>query len=271
MKQRGGLITSLTTFAVFVLLEAASIVMMTNNGIVQRLKVMGGVRSVQAFFWDKNEKLRHYFDYRTENEKLLEENLALRKEISRYETFIADNDSLVALSIPEYDFIRARVIKSSVDRQNNYILLDRGKMHGVKPGMGVISDRGIIGIVNAVGERYSQVISFLSTRQTISAKVASNGAFGPMVWTGTGNFRAVIHEFSIHAETHPGDTVVSSGFSSIYPPDIPIGTVLSTEVINGSSLDVTVQMFEDYGAIRDVYVVCNNRIEEINELTPPTR
>lgn len=266
MKKRDEIVFPLTTILTFLILEAAAVFLMANSGVVQRFRVMGGVREAQAFFWGKNEQLRHYFCLRSENDRLIEENLALKNELDSYRTFVADADSLAALTAPEFKFVKAKVIKSFTDRQINYITIDRGSRHGVKPGMGVITDRGIIGIVNACGERYSQVISFLSKGQTVSAKIEKNGAFGPMNWTGNNPHIAIMHEVSVHAEAAPGDTVVSSGFSSIYPSDVPIGTIVSAEILNGSSQEVKVQLFEDYGSIHTVYVAANNRIDEINEV-----
>lgn len=266
MKKRDEIVFPLTTILTFLILEAAALFLMANSGVVQRFRVMGGVRDAQAFFWGKSEQLRHYFSLQSENERLIEENLALKNELSSYRTFMADADSIAALTYPEFNFIKAKVIKNFTDRQTNYITIDRGRRHGVKAGMGVITDRGIIGIVNAAGERYSQVISFMSKGQTISAKIAKNGAFGPMNWTGTGTRAALMHEVSIHAEAARGDTVVSSGFSSIYPADIPLGTILSSEIINGSSQEVKVRLLEDYGSIHTVYVAGNSRIDEINEV-----
>lgn len=271
MRKRGEIVFSLTTFLTFLVLEAAAVFLMMNSGVVQRFRVMGGLREVQAFFWGKNEQLRHYFSYRGENEKLAEENLALKNELSRYRTYVAGADSAVSLVTPEFSFVKANVIKSFIDRQSNYITIDRGVRDGVKIGMGVITERGIVGIVNATGERYSQIISFMSKDQTVSAKIRKNGAFGPMNWIGADTRTALMHEVSVHAEAAPGDTIVSSGFSSIYPADIPLGTIISSEIINGSSQEVKVKLFEDYGALHTVYVACSSRIDEINEVQKPVK
>lgn len=266
MKKRGEIAFSLTTFLTFLILETASVLLMTNNGVVQRLRVMGGLREVQAFFWGKGEQVSRYFSLRSDNERLLEENIALKNELSRYRTYVADNDSAARAGDPQFFYIRASVVKCFTDRQANTVTIDRGRRHGVKVGMGVITEKGIVGIVNAVSERYSQVISFQSKGQTISAKIKKNGAFGPMNWTGTDRNTALMHEVSIHAEAAPGDTIVSSGFSSIYPADIPVGTVQSSEILNGAAQEVKVQLFEDFGALHTVYVVNNSRIDEINEV-----
>lgn len=250
----------------FLILEAASILLVANNGVVQRFRIMGGLREMQAFFWEKNQRLNLFLDYRSENERLTEENTSLKNELSRYRTLLADSDTLSDICYPEFTFVRANVVKSFTDRQTNTITIDRGRRHGIKVGMGIVTENGIIGIVNAVSERYSQVVSFLSKGQTVSARIKPSGAFGPMNWTGTDRRTALMHEVSIHSEVAPGDTVVSSGFSSIYPAGIPLGTVVSSDILNGSALEVKVRLFEDFGTIHTVYVARSSRVDEINEV-----
>lgn len=266
MKKRRETSFQITTFLAFLILEAASVALIAGNGVVQRFKIIGGLREVQAFFWDKNEMLSRYFNLRSENERLALENTTLKNELSRYSTLLADSDTLAEAVDGEFSFIRARVVKVFTDRQTNTITINRGRRHGVETGMGVVTDKGIIGIVNAVGERYSQVISLLSKGQTASARIKKSGAFGPMSWTGTDRRTLLMREVSIHTDVAPGDTVVSSGFSSIYPSGIPLGTVVSSEIINGSSLEIEVRLFEDFGTLSSVYVANSSRIDEINQV-----
>ena len=173
---------------------------------------------------------------------------------------------MVRIIEPDYTFIGATVIRNSVDRQHNYLILDRGAKEGVEPGMGVVTARGVIGIVSAVSRHYSYVISLLNTEQSVSAKLAGSGAFGPMSWPGLAPDKAVLSEIPVHVQAAPGDTVLSSGFSTIYPPDIPIGRVVESKVNQGSSQDLTVLLFEDFRSLHNVYIVQNNRGEEIREL-----
>ena len=266
MKKRGEKVFSLATFITFLILEAAAAGLMLSNGVVQRFRLMGSLRQAQAFFWERNSRLGRFLNLRTENERLAEENLALKNELSRYRTFLAESDTLAGLSSPEFTFIKARVVKSFTDRQYNYITIDRGTDNGVRIGMGVVTEKGIAGIVSATGRKYSQIISFMSKDQTVSARILKNGAFGPMNWIGADTRSAMMHQVSVHADAAPGDTVVSSGFSSIYPPDIPLGVITGSEILNGSYKELSVNLFEDYGALSTVYVAVSSRADEINEV-----
>ena len=266
MRSRYGFISALSTLLLFILLETASVVMMVNNGVVQRFKVLGAVRTVEGGIWKRTRQIGNYFNFRTENERLQAENLQLRQELSRYAAAAAALDSHKVVVTPDFTYIGATVIRNSVDAQHNYLVLDRGSEEGVAPGMGVVTDRGVVGIVGAVSRHYAHVISLLGTGQSVSAKLAASGAFGPLRWTGTSPDGMLLQEIPVHIQAAPGDTVVTSGFSTIYPPGIPIGAVVDTRINQGSSQDLTVRLFEDFRTLHYVYVVANNNGQEIREL-----
>lgn len=253
----------ISTVLIFVALEVFSIILASNNSIVQRYRVMGGVRNAQASMWNTSRKVQYFINYKVENEKLAQENIALRQELDRYRTAEAAVDSVRRSA--DYTYILARVVKNSTNKQHNFIILNRGRADGIETGMGVITDNGVVGVVNAVQENYSQVISFLSADQRVSAKIATNGTFGPLSWKGRSVRQARMSEIPEHTEVNPGDTILTSGFSAIYPPDIPLGTV--TKVFdNGVSIDINVELFQNFGALQHVYVVANNNAAQIKEL-----
>ena len=271
MKNRYGLLSSLTAIALFIVLETVAILMVVNGSVVQRYKVLGAVRSIESWFWARTSKLTYHLNYKTENERLAAENLQLRQQLAGYAAAQAQLDSVVRIIEPEYTYIGATVIRNSVDRQHNYLILDRGEKEGVEPGMGVVTARGVVGIVSAVSRHYAYVISLLNTEQSVSAKLAGSGAFGPMTWPGKDPGRAVLAEIPVHIEAAPGDTVLSSGFSTIYPPDIPLGRVIESKISQGSSQELSVALFEDFRSLHHVYIVRNNRGEEIQELYEKAR
>lgn len=271
MKSRYGLLSSLTAILLFIALESVSVLMVTEKGIVQRFKVLGTVRGLQAWGWNSSRKVAGYFNYKAENERLASENLQLRQQLARYEAASQELDSIATIVEPAFTYIGATVIKNSVDKQHNYLIVNRGEQDGVEAGMGVVTARGVIGIVGAVSRRYAYVYSLLNTDQSVSAKLAGNGAFGPMSWQGRRPDRVLLQEIPVHVAVSPGDTVLSSGFSTLYPPDIPIGCVVSAQVGKGSAQELTVQLFEDFRSLQNVYIVKNNRRQELEELYEKAR
>lgn len=261
--QRSRLISVISTVLLFIALEVLSIVMVSKNSIVQRYRIMGGVRNSQSAMWNTSRKVQYFINYRVENERLAQENLKLREDLERYRTIMDSRDSLTVE--PLYSYIQARVIKNSTNKQYNYIILNKGADKGIKPGMGVITDKGIVGVVNAVEKHHCQVISFLSADQRVSAKLTKNGSFGPLCWNGHSVMNAVMSEIPAHTEVAVGDTISTSGFSTIYPPDIPVGRVAKISE-NGVALDLTVALFQNFSALQYVYVIVNNNIDEIKGL-----
>ena len=266
MKDRYGLLSALTAVALFIALETCALILVVKGGVVQQYKVLGVVRNVEGWCWSQTGKVSYYFNYKTENERLAAENLQLRQQLARYASAKAELDSVVRFVEADYTYIGASVIRNSVDRQHNYLILDRGEKEGVAPGMGVVTARGVVGIVSAVSRHYSYVVSLLNTDQSVSAKLAGSGAFGPMSWQGIAPDRAILREIPVHIQAAPGDTVCTSGFSTLYPPDIPIGCVAGSKISQGSSQELTVILFEDFRSLHNVYIVRNNRGDEIRNL-----
>lgn len=100
----------------------------------------------------------------------------------------------------------------------------------------------------------------------ISARLGRNGAVGPLAWDGKTSTGAVLKEIPLQSRFEEGDTVYTSGFSSIFPPDIPLGRVKEAKVVNGATYDIKVQLFQGFNDLRYVIVATNTEREEIEEL-----
>lgn len=266
MINRSGLPSTLTAIILFIVLVALSILLVVENSVVQRYRILGAVRNVQAWCWTRTSDIAYYFNYQKENERLAAENLQLRERLARYQAAARSLDSLSLRVEPDFSFIEATVIKNTVDQQRNHLVLDRGRNDGIEPGMGVITPQGVVGIVGAVTGNYSYVYSLLGAGQSVSAKLSRSGAFGPMTWQGVEPDRMLLQEIPVHIQDAPGDTVLTSGFSTLYPPDIPLGRVVEAKVSKGSSQELSVVLFEEFRTLHHVYIVKNNHKAEIEAL-----
>ncbi len=266
MNNRSGLPSTLTAIILFLVLAALSILLVVENGVVQRYRILGAVRNMQAWCWTRTSNIAHYFNYRTENERLSAENRQLHERLSRYEAAARQLDSVSVRIEPDFSYIGANVVKNTVDQQHNHLVIDRGREDGVEPGMGVVAPQGVVGIVGAVSSHYAYVFSILGAGQSVSAKLSRSGAFGPMTWPGIEPDRMLLSEIPVHIQDAPGDTVLTSGYSTIYPPDIPLGLVIEAKVSKGSSQELSVQLFEEFRTLHHVYIVKNNHKAEIEAL-----
>ena len=254
--------------AVFILLETAAIVMLNHNNSMQRLWTMRLSHGFMAKTWGFTQKVRGYFSLAGQNEELALENHRLREMIREYEDAAKATDiSLQSVARDDgFVYTPAQIIKSGTNSQHNYLILDKGSEDGIVQNSGIISSKGVIGIVDAVSRHYSYAISFLNTEVNISSRLGGTGAVGPLAWDGQNTDGAILKEIPLQYRYSPGDTVYTSGYSVIFPPDIPLGTAGDASIINGATNEITVNLFQDYTALKFVTIVRNTRAAEIEAL-----
>ena len=132
--------------------------------------------------------------------------------------------------------------------------------------MAVVSPNGIVGVVNGVSKRFSTVMSLLNTDLHISAKIKKNNYFGSLSWDGKNYREAILYEIPHHVPVSKGDTIITSGFSTIYPEGVLIGTIKDFEVKGGNFYEITVRLSTDFKNLTYVNLVSNLRKEEQIEL-----
>ena len=218
--------------------------------------------------WGASQSVSNYFSLKRQNDELALENDRLQKLVRGYELAAreADPASKPVLADNGFNYIPATIIKSSTNTQHNYLIIDKGSEDGVTRNSGIITDKGVIGIVDAVSSHYSYAISFLNTELFISARLGNSGAVGPLAWDGTGSDRAILKEIPLQFKFAPGDTVYTSGYSTIFPPDIPIGVAGESKIINGATNEIKVDLFQNHKALKYVTIVSNTRAAEIEAI-----
>ncbi len=259
---------SILTVAVFIILEVAAVLMLSHNSLIQRLWIARISHGFMAGTWGATQSASAYFSLKRQNDELALENFRLRGQLRNYELAArtADSTSAPRMTGDGFSYIPATVIKSSVNTQHNYLIIDKGADDGVTQNCGVITPQGVIGIVDAVSPHYAYAISFLNTELFISARLGSSGAVGPLAWDGIGSDRAILKEIPLQFKFSPGDTVYTSGYSTIFPPAIPIGVAGESRIINGATNEIEVKLFQNHKALKYVTIVSNTKAAEIETL-----
>lgn len=263
------LLLAVGRFLLFAVLQCACIYMVCNNGIVQRYRIMGKLREVQGFFWEKYSSVKEYSSLGAQNEKIAAQNAFLMRQLYMLKE-LEDLGTADTVSYP-FRFIRAKVVRNTLGTHHNYLIINKGSNHGIEEDMGVITPMGVVGITRGVSGNYSYVLSFLNTSQQVSAKIGGSNTFGPLTWEGGKENQAVLDEIPQHLDIKQQDTVYTSGYSSFYPPDIPLGIVTGSKVVNGVHLRVNVELLQDFRSLDHVMVVKNNGREEIEKLVRETQ
>ncbi|WP_421810138.1 rod shape-determining protein MreC [Flagellimonas sp.] len=209
-----------------------------------------------------------YFGLREENNRLVRENEQLRKMLFNKKV---DSAQPLDSSWVAYEVLSARLIKNSFTSPRNYITIDKGENQGVKQDMGVITTKGILGIVENVSSNFATVQSLLNTKSNINAKIKHSDYFGSLVWEGEDYTIAQLVDIPRLVPLVVGDTIVTGGMSSIFPENIPIGTIKKYDLNTaGSFYNIDVELFNDMANIKNVYLIENKNKEEIKALEART-
>lgn len=272
MAKRSPVTPILATILLFLVLETGSVLMIAYNSVFQQVRIFGVLMQIHGRFLNTQTNIKYYFSLRNVNEQLADENSRLLNQLAKYQTQL---DTLKADSLSykplgdssDFSYIPAKIIGNSTNKKQNYIIIDKGRKDGVGKDMGVISPNGVIGVVNAVSDNYSYIISLLNINQSVSAKISRLGAFGPLIWDGRSADYALLTEIPQHIKIQVGDSVVTSGFSSIFPPDIPLGTIRKSKIINGTHHEIQVKLFQDFRTLHYVNVVVSSHKEEVDKIS----
>lgn len=169
--------------------------------------------------------------------------------------------------ITQFKYQSARVVNNSLYLTNNYITLDKGYDHGIKPGMGVMSDKGIVGVVKSCSDGFSTVSSFLHSKSTISSKIKRNNVLGTSLWDGKSPLSGNMIYVPRHIEVKSGDTVQTSGYNAVFPEGITVGYVEAHQLKGDENFhDIKLKLATDFLSLQYVYVIKNTRKDEQKKL-----
>ncbi|PLX11513.1 MAG: rod shape-determining protein MreC [Marinilabiliales bacterium] len=256
----------------FILIEVFSFSLLINNNNFHKARFVNFTRQFAGNYYQKTTKLKEYLSLAEENQRLAEENNRLLNIIeSTYKSdeifFRSVNDTILN---QRYRYTSARVINNSINKKHNFLTLNKGGQQGLKPEMAVVSNGSIVGVVKGVSKNYSTVISLLNLDLRISAKVKKNGYFGSLNWNGEDYQTAILKEIPLHANILVGDTIITSGFSSIFPEGVLIGFIKSFEEKAGSFYEIEVDLSTDFKSLDNVSVIGNLLQTEIKNLEQET-
>lgn len=212
-----------------------------------------------------------YFSLKEINEDLQRRNSDLELEIYRLNEVIRDMNQKVYAdtmtvdsALSRYSFVIAHVINNSINHAHNYITIEKGRLDGIEPEMGVIDQNGIVGIVNVVGDHTARILSVLNPYLPLSCKVKGRAQVGTLVWDGRDPDEAILKELPKHSEFTPGDTIVTSGYSSAFPEGVPVGTILSSARDKEDNFyTLRVKLFTDFSTLSTVRVIRDNMRDEL--------
>ena len=254
---------------IFILLEAISFSLIVQHNNYQRTVFSGRTATFYYYISSFISDIDNYFSLRETNEKLVAENTNLKNTIEGFKSagYGQGNNALVTDSSffdVDYQYQSAQMINSSFNKTKNYITLDKGSSDGVSKEMAVCSREGVVGIIQNTSRHYARVLPLINTNLRVSAKLKKNGYYGSLQWDGNDYRYSYLNDIPFHVDVTQGDTIVTSGFSSIFPEGELIGFVETVNKETANFLSIKVKLAVDFKKISDVYVVANlNKSEKL--------
>lgn len=264
-------------FFTFILLELFCTWLIVLNNQYQGASFFNSANSFVASVNGFSQNTKEYFSLREVNTRLADENTKLRRKLEQLNQAALQADTIGSADsavIKRFDFISAKVVNNATDLQTNFITINRGSADGVEAGMAVINDQGIVGKVKITSKHFSVVTSLLNIDIMVSALMTRTGYFGTVQWDGAHDPDHVKLKFiPLHVKPMVGDTIVSSGYSGVFPQGVMIGTIARINPSPETSFhDLDVKLSQDFRKLSYATVIKSNLLSELDslELKVPT-
>ncbi|MFS4468557.1 rod shape-determining protein MreC [Maribacter sp. 2210JD10-5] len=253
----------LYTFFIFI-----SLIFTIQSHSYHQSKFLNSANFISGSIYETTDNVTSYFSLKEENRNLLKENEQLRHQLY--------NQKDVAQSVLDstqrtYTIVKGRAINNSYADQRNYITINKGKNDSIAQDMGVITDKGILGIVENTSNNFATVQSILNEKSNINAKLKNSNHFGSLIWDTKDYSRVQLVDIPRLVPLNIGDTIVTGAMSSIFPENIPIGTIAKFNLDKSRSFySIDIALFNDMTNIRNVYIIKNLNRKEILALEAET-
>lgn len=261
-----------STWFVFTFYVLISCVLLVNSSKNHHSLFMTSANVVGGVVYGTVSEVYEYFGLRAVNERLQESNANLQNEVLNLRNVIAQYKILLQDTTPEwsatrFNYIGASVINNSTRHPRNYFTINRGSAEGVKPGMGIIDQSGIVGIVDVTGRHTARAISLLNQNQHFSAKIKGTPYIGSLTWKGDDPSITYLEEVPRHAKYQIGDTIVTSGFSTTFPEGIDVGTIIGRIKTNDDTFYVLkVRLSSNFKSLGTVRIIKDELKHELDSI-----
>jgi rod shape-determining protein MreC len=262
---------------VFILFELISFVLIYRNNSYQRSVLLSSANVVAANVSSLSGDVLQYMDLVEKNKLLLDKNGQLEIELLRLQDqlglLLADRDTLsgylpdsIQTTFP-YQSVTASIVNKSVSHTANYLTINKGRLDGIAPDMGVVSASGVVGVISTVSDHFAVVLPLINPKFRLSCKVLGRSYFGSLLWDGRDVDYANIEELPRHVKFQMGDTIVTSGYSALFPPGIVVGQIEELkEEQDDNFYSLRVKLATSFAALSQVRVIVNYYQEEQKEI-----
>jgi rod shape-determining protein MreC len=254
-------------FLLFIVLFSVSIFLTIQTHSYHKNKFVNSSNAITGGIYSIKSSITDYFNLREKNEILINENTRIRKQLESYKSKVVNQNIDTSSILSKYYFISAKVINNSFSKTKNKLTINKGKRDSIQLDMGVITSKGIVGIIDNVSNKYATIQSILNTNSQINAKLKNVKHFGSLVWNTEDPNIIQLIDIPRLAAVKTGDTIVTGGRSTIFPEGILIGAVIDFELTEDeNSQNLNIQLFNDMTNLEHVYIIDNLDTQEIINL-----
>ncbi len=261
------LLTRFYVLILFVFLEFFSISIVFRSHKYQEVKFLNTTGTITGAVVGFVNEFNTFIHLGSTNKQLAEENVRLKKLIQYQDQYPLDSSLPGRSSLYHFEYIPAKIVNNTISRSINYITLNKGSKDGIIKGQGIVSSSGVVGIIVNVAEDFSLAMSVISVKSLISVRHKNSNVLGNLRWNGEDAFTLQVDGFSKTIPMKKNDTIVTAGFSSIFPPDIIVATIQKVKPDEKSSFYTTdVKLTNDINQLSYVYIVRNEKMKQLDTL-----
>ncbi len=259
-------LTARKSFVLFITLELISIILIIKTHNYAQTKTHSLQTAISGSMDNKLSAIHNYFNLQRYNDSLLQQNAFLLKALANQ-----NSEGVKPGIFNQYEVIPAYALSNQYNLNHNSLIINKGQNNGVLPEMGVIGTNGVVGIIQKTSGHYARVISILNKSTKLNVALAHTNYTGFLQWKSNDPNLFSIVDMPENAQIKIGDTIVTSGVSSIFPKGIPIGSIIDFETVPGrKSYKINLKTFMDMTNIGPVYVIKNRYKKEIDSLLTKT-
>lgn len=250
----------------FLLLFVISLGLIVQSHSYHKNKIVNSANFLSGSLYSMRSNITSYFYLKNENQLLVEENARLRTQIESLKDLI-DLEIDISTLDSNYRFVSAKLINNSYSKTKNKLTINKGFRDHVLLDMGVMTSKGIVGIIDNVSANFATIQSILNTNSQINAKLKNSNHFGTLMWDTNDPKVVQLIDVPMQAHISVGDTIITGGRSTIFPEGIPIGSIKDFQLDKDSNFyDLNIELFNDMTNLEHVYIMENPNSEEIKKL-----
>lgn len=265
-------LVNFSSFFIFLGLELLCLILVIHTHTYHKTTAINASNAVTGNVFETYSNWTSYLHLQEVNDSLMQENARLLQELelSQRDNKVVEEVGCDNTHTPAFTYIQAKVISNTTRKTSNFMVINRGTEQGVEPNMGIINGSGVVGTVKDVSANFATVMTVLNKDTKIGVRIIGEDYTGSLEWPFEDPETAVVYGIPKHVKIIPGDTLVTSGYSHLFPAGIPAGTIIDASLPPGSNFyEINVRLAVNFETIRHVYVVNNLFREELENLEEP--